>query len=175
MKVGKLFRENMASTVKTNVDKNANVFLLSYKNLSGPQMNTLRKDLKKVGAKMYVSRNTIIRKALQDLTREQLAEKIEGQTAIIWSNDDSVAVSKVIVKFTESFKTIFIQGGLLNGAPLAKEDVKKISELPSREVLLAMLLSTILSPVTRFAGILNSKSRDLLSILKQLSEKKGGN
>ena len=175
MKVGKIFRDNITGTVKTNVDGNSNIFLLSYEKLSGPQMNTLRKDLRKVGARMYVSRNSLLRKALEELSQEQLTEKISGQTALVWSSEDSVAVSKVLVKFAESFKQLSIQGGLLDGALLAKEDVKKISELPSKEVLLAMLLGTILSPVTRFAGILNAKSRDLLSILKQLSEKKGGN
>lgn len=174
MKIGKIFRESITTTVKTNVDANSNVFLLSYDKLSGPQMNTLRKDLRKIGAKMYVSRNSLLRKALEEMSKDQLSEKVSGQTALVWSNEDSVAVSKVLVKFTESFKQVNIQGGLLDGAVLAKEDVKKISELPPKEVLRAMLLGTILSPVTRFAGILNAKSRDLLSILKQLSEKKGG-
>jgi large subunit ribosomal protein L10 len=62
----------------------------------------------------------------------------------------------------------------LQGAFLAKEDVSRLSDLPSREVLLAKLLSLMQSPATKLAYILNAKSRDLLSILKQYSEKKGG-
>ena len=70
---------------------------------------------------------------------------------------------------------VCIAGGLLEGKELNKNDVKKLSDLPSREVLLSMLLSTIQSPLTRLAGALNAKTRDLISVLKQLSEKKGGN
>ncbi len=175
MKVGKIFREKMTGQVKEAVGVNANVFLVSYKNISGPQMNNLRKDLKKVGAQMYVSRNSIIQLALKSAEQESLANRIKGQTALIWCNTDSAVISKLLVKFTKDFEGISLNAGLFSGKLLEKDDIKRLSELPSREVLLAILLRTMLSPATRFAGVLNSKTRDLLSILKQLSEKKGGN
>ncbi|OGX26833.1 MAG: 50S ribosomal protein L10 [Omnitrophica WOR_2 bacterium RIFCSPHIGHO2_02_FULL_48_11] len=174
MKVGKIFREKMTGQVKAAVG-NTNVFLVSYKNISGPQMNTLRKDLKKIGAQMYVSRNSLIQLALKSAEQEVLSERVKGQTALIWGNTDSAVISKLLVKFTKDFEGIALGGGLFDGKLLEKDDIKRLSELPSREVLLAMLLRTMLSPATQFAGVLNSKTRDLLSIMKQLSEKKGGN
>ncbi|OGX32487.1 MAG: 50S ribosomal protein L10 [Omnitrophica WOR_2 bacterium RIFCSPHIGHO2_01_FULL_48_9] len=164
----------MTGQVKAAVG-NTNVFLVSYKNISGPQMNTLRKDLKKIGAQMYVSRNSLIQLALKSAEQEVLSERVKGQTALIWGNTDSAVISKLLVKFTKDFEGIALGGGLFDGKLLEKDDIKRLSELPSREVLLAMLLRTMLSPATQFAGVLNSKTRDLLSIMKQLSEKKGGN
>ena len=75
----------------------------------------------------------------------------------------------------KDFETVIVQGGLLQGKLIEQADIKKLSELPSRDVLLSMLLSAIQSPLTRLAGALNAKTRDLVSVLKQLSEKKGGN
>ena len=172
--VGKLLREQMAKQVKDGVQKNSNLFLLSYSKVNGNQMSTLRKDLKKVGAQMYVTRNTIIQHAFNELDQKDLAGRIEGQTAIVWSNTDSVEVSKVLVKFVKNLQGILLKGGLLEGRILEQDDIKTLADLPSKDVLRSTLLGTMLAPLTRFAGALNAKSQDLLSILKQLSEKKGG-
>ena len=79
------------------------------------------------------------------------------------------------MKFAKGNEGVNVEGGLLDGVFLSQTEVKRLADLPSREDLLAQLLQTILSPMTRLAGVMNAKSRDLLSILKQLSEKKGGN
>ena len=62
---------------------------------------------------------------------------------------------------------------MLDGAFLTQEQIKTLSDLPSREVLLANFLGTMSAPLTRFASGLNAKTCDLMSILKQKSEKGG--
>lgn len=173
-KAGKIFRESLIQDIEENFKNNKNIFLFSYSAVSSSQMDGFRKDLKRVEAQIYVSKNRIAQLALKKIQQDALAEKISGQTAFVWSNSDPVMVSKALVKFAKACEGLRIQAGLLDGDLLRQEDVQRLADLPSREILLAQLLQTILSPVTRFAGILNGKSRDLLSILKQLSEKKGG-
>ncbi|HPN88117.1 MAG TPA: 50S ribosomal protein L10 [Candidatus Omnitrophota bacterium] len=172
--IGQIFREILANDVKKGINKNNNVFVLSYSKLSSAQICDLRKMLKKSGAQVYVSKNTIARIALQDLNFQELADKIDNQTAFIWSNADAVDIAKAIIKFVKDFDVVKVQGGLLQGRVLNHDDVKRLSDLPSREVLLSQLLGTIQAPLSRLANALNAKTRDLLSILKQLSEKKGG-
>ena len=174
-KVGQLYRERLVDQLKDGVTNHDNVFLLSYSQVSGLQMSDLRKNLKQTGADVCVTKNSIARLALKEIEQEGLAERISGQTALVWGGVDSAEVSKILINFVKESENIVVQGGLLQGRILEQTDVKKLSELPSREVLLAMLLSAIQSPLTRFAGALNAKTRDLLSILKQLGEKKGGN
>ena len=174
-KVGQLYREDLSNRIKEAIDHNSNVFLVSYSSLSGAQLNDFRKSLKKAGADVFVSKNSIARITLKNLKHDKLAERIKGQTALVWSSADSVQVSKILIKFAKDSENIKLQGGLLEGKILEQDDIKKLSDLPSREVLLSMLLGTIQAPLTRLAGALNAKTRDLLSILKQLSEKRGGN
>ena len=171
-RIGQVYRESLSDCIKDGIKNNSGVFLMSYSNLSSLQVSDLRKNLKKVGADMQVSKNSIARRSLIDLEFEGLASQIAQQTAFIWGNKDSVEISKVLVKFTETAENINIQGGLLEGRVLNKEDVKVLSDLPSRQVLLSSLLGTIQSPLTRLLHAMNAKTRDLLSILKQLSEKK---
>ncbi len=90
------------------------------------------------------------------------------------STQYSAEISKVLCKFSKECEFVKLSAGLLEGRILNLDDIKKLSELPSKQVLLALLFGTIQAPLTRLAGALNAKTQELLSILKQLSEKKGG-
>ena len=138
-KVGQLYRESLVGHVKDGVTGNDNVFLLSYSQVSGLQMSDLRKSLTRTGASMCVTKNSVIQLALKEIEQEQLAEKISGQTALVWGGADSSEVSKVLIDFIKESENFVVQGGLLQGKLLEQDDVKKLSELPSREVLLSML------------------------------------
>lgn len=174
-KVGQILRENLVDQVTEGVDKNKNVFIFTYSNVSSFQIGELRKKMKQAGADVYVSKNAIAQIALKNLKHDVLAERIKGQTAFVWTSADSAQISKILVGFAKECEQVKLQGGLLEGKILEQNDIKKLSDLPSREVLLAQLLGTIQAPVTRIMFCMNAKSRDLLSILKQYSEKKGGN
>jgi large subunit ribosomal protein L10 len=173
MKVGTLYRQRMANSVKEGIEKRSSTFVVSYRGISSAQMNTLRKNLKRKKADVLVSKTSVARIALKEAKCEDLASRIEGQMALILSNADASEVSKVLVNFAKSYEGFVVKGGVLDGAFLSEDEVRTLSDLPSREVLLAKLMGTMSAPLTRFAGALNGKTRDMISILKQKSEKGG--
>jgi len=174
-KVGRLYRERITDELSKGVQDRQHTFVMSYTGVSALQMSTLRKDLKRAGAKLYVAQNALAQRALQKVAHQTLADRVASQTAFVFSDDDSVEVSKILMKFCKDREGVLVQGGVLEGKLLETDDVKRLSELPSLDVLRAMLLSAIQAPLTRLAGALSGKTRELLSILKQASEKKGGN
>lgn len=174
MKVGRLIRESVNSRISKSVQERQNTFLISYSKVSSFEMSEFRKALIQVGAEIYVSKNRIAQRALKDLDISELSEKIKDQIAFVWSDKDSVEVAKVLVKFANDFEGLNVQGGILEGRAIAESEVQRLSDLPSREALLTMLAQTMQAPLVRLAGALIGKTRDLLSILKQLSEKAGG-
>lgn len=173
-KVGYLIRESVSDRIRQGIKDGGNTFLVSYSKVSSFQMSSFRKSLSLVGATVYVSKNRIAKKALRDIELENLASMIQDQTAFVWSQQDSVEVAKALVKFIKENQGIQVQGGILDGCVVDQKDVIQLSDLPSREVLLSMLLQTIQSPLTRLANALNGKTRELINLLKQLSEKSGG-
>ena len=174
-KVGQLFREKLVNKAKDGVANNSSLFVLTYDGFSNNAINDLRKNLHKAGANVTVFKKSLAKIALSDLEYSKLSEGMDGQVAFIWSNKDAVEISKILLEFVEKSEGVEVTGGILEKQILDKLKVEELSKLPSREVLLSMLLATIQAPVSRFMGALNAKTRELLSILKQLSEKKGGN
>lgn len=173
-KVGHLIRESIAKRICQGVEEEGNTFLVSYSRVSSSQMSHFRKALSHVGANVYVSKNRIAKKALLKIELQALGEMIQDQTAFVWSDQDSVEVAKVLVKFAKENEGMKVQGAVLEGRIIAQQDVIQLSDLPSREVLLSMLLQTIQSPLTRLANALNGKTREFINLLKQLSEQSGG-
>jgi len=173
IKVGTIYRQKMATAIKEGSSKQSSTFVVSYRGISSAKMNTLRKDLKRKKAQVLVSKTSVARIALKEAKQEDLAKSLEGQIAMILSSSDASEVSKILVKFAKDYQGFVVRGGILDGAFLNEAQIKTLSDLPSREVLLARLVGLMAAPVSRFAGALNGKTRDLMSILKQKSEKGG--
>lgn len=174
-KVGRLIRESVSDKIRQNVKERGVTFLVSYTKMSSPKMNDFRKALSAAGAKVYVSKNRVAKKALEEIKFSSLIGTIKSQVAFVWSDKDSVEVAKVLVKLSKANEALSIQGGVLDGKAVEQKDVQRLSDLPSREVLLTMLAQCIQSPLSRLVNALNANTRDLIYILKQLSDKSAPN
>ena len=164
----------MVSNIKNGLEKQQASFVVNYNKISSGDMCSLRKVLQSKKAKMYSSRNSLVKVALKGTDYVVLADGLDGPTALVWTSADAAEISKILVKFADKNETFVIRGGILDKAVLKKEDVKRLADLPAKEVILAKILGAIQSPATRLARVLNGKQTDLILILKQLSEKKGG-
>ncbi|NLE65057.1 MAG: 50S ribosomal protein L10 [Elusimicrobia bacterium] len=174
-KAGTVYRKKVIKTIKDGVDASPVTLVANYNKIPSGDISSLRKSLRQKKAKMYVPRNSLLKVALKDTDYAQLAEALNGQTALVWTAADASEIAKLLVKFAEKNETFVVTGGVFEKGLLRKEDVKRLADLPSREVLLTQLLGTLQAPMTRLARALNGKTTDLILILKQLSEKRGGN
>ena len=174
MKVGQIYRKKMSSSIQEGVSNKGTTFVVSFRGISSAKMNVLRKDLKRKKADVLVSKTSVSRIALKEAKFDTLSGRVSGQTALVLSNSDASEISKILVNFAKAYEGFVVQGGVLNGDVLNPDQIKTLSDLPTREFLLAKLLGTMSAPMTRFAAGLNAKTRDFMSILKQKSEK-GGN
>ncbi|MDP3143589.1 MAG: 50S ribosomal protein L10 [Candidatus Omnitrophota bacterium] len=171
-RLGQILRQSLEAQIEKNLDKKDNIFVLKYPGVSSPAMSDLRKELRRQGAGMVVVRNSIVRRALKNIKLDNLETAVDGPVAFVYSDSDAAVVSKILVKFVKSHETTQLTGGVLQQNILGLEDIKRLSSLPSRDILLSMLLSAIQSPISSLAYVLSAKTRELLYILKQIAEKK---
>ena len=174
MKVGRLYREKIVKTIQTGIESKKNAFVVNYRNLPSSNVSTLRKALQHKQAKMYLSRGTLAKIALKGSVLASVIDSLEGHTAFVWTDADAVEISKALVKFADKNETFVVRGGVISGSFLNKEDVKRLSDLPSKEVLLAKIVGALKAPTSRIARTFTGKQTELILLLKQISEKKGG-
>ena len=101
----------------------------------------------------------------------ELADMLEGPTAIVLEKGDSIAIAKAIFEFAKTHENLKVNGGVFDGKVINGKDLKAIAALPSKEVLLAKLLGTLQAPMVNLVSVLQAPMRDLVGVLDQISKK----
>lgn len=165
-------KEQLVSELAAKLANTKAAFLADYRGLTVEQVNTLRGDLRKVGAEYRVVKNTLLRLASNGTSVACIDPMLEGPTAIAIAPGDPVAVAKVLAEFAKTNAKFELKGGALDGKLLSVNDVKALSDLPSREVLLARLLGSMSAPATNFVGVLAAVPRSFVQVLAAIQDKK---
>ena len=138
----------------------ATAVVVDYRGLTVAEDTELRKQLREAGVVYKVYKNTMINFAIKDTEFADLAQHLEGPTAIAVCKDDATAAARVLAKFAKTAEALEIKGGVVDGVYYDAAGVGQIASIPSREVLLSKLLGSMQSPITNFARV-----------IKQIAEK----
>ena len=138
----------------------ATAVVVDYRGLTVAEDTELRKQLREAGVVYKVYKNTMINFAIKDTEFADLAQHLEGPTAIAVCKDDATAAARVLAKFAKTAEALEIKGGVVYGVYYDAAGIGQIASIPSREVLLSKLLGSMQSPVTNFARV-----------IKQIAEK----
>ena len=138
----------------------ATAVVVDYRGHTVAEDTELRKQLREAGVVYKVYKNTMINFAIKDTEFADLAQHLEGPTAIAVCKDDATAAARVLAKFAKTAEALEIKGGVVDGVYYDAAGIGQIASIPSREVLLSKLLGSMQSPVTNFARV-----------IKQIAEK----
>ncbi|GAB4563325.1 MAG: 50S ribosomal protein L10 [Geothermobacteraceae bacterium] len=147
-------------------------FIADYRGLTVEQANDLRNKLREAGVEYQVVKNTLLKLAIRDTESACLEEFLQGPTAIAMAGEDPVAPAKVLSEFAKANDKFELKGGMLDGKKLDIAGIKALSDLPSREVLLAKVLGSMNAPVSNFVGVLAAVPRSLVQVLAAIQDKK---
>ncbi|AZP37357.1 MAG: 50S ribosomal protein L10 [Acidipropionibacterium acidipropionici] len=129
--------------------------LTDYRGLSVAAMQTLRRSLGE-GSTYAVAKNTLTRIAANEAGIEGLDDKLVGPTALTFINGDVATAAKGLRDFAKDNPLLVIKGGYMDGRVLSADEVKKLADLESREVLLAKLAGGLKANLTKAAQVFSA-------------------
>ena len=165
-------KEQLLEEYTEGLAKAPHVFLLGYQGIKVPQVTELRARVRQSGGEYVVVKNTLALRAIDSQALDQLKEHFVGPTAVVFSQNDPVAVAKALTDYAKDVPAVKFKAGLVEGRAIAADQIKDIASLPSREELIAKLLFLLQSPVTRFARVLAAVPQSFVSVLDQVRKKK---
>lgn len=160
------------AAIKDRFARASAVILADYRGLTVKEMQALRAALRDSGAELRVYKNTLAQIAMRELALPDLGDLLDGPTAFLFSYSDPVAPAKAIVDFTKDHKLLEIKGGFIDSTITSAAGVQALASLPSREVLLAKLLGTMLNPLTGFARVLNGPVEAFARTVQAVADQK---
>lgn len=173
MKLGNFFRNAVIERLKKDVAASKSLFVLQYSSLSSHQMTILRNTLKEEGkSSLMVTKNSLMRLALKDSRIEGIGELCEGPTALVFGPEDIACASRVLTKFAKENQNLVLKGGYYKGSVLRQKDIENISRLPSKEVLIAQVVSALKAPLSGLVFALQGNLNKLVVVLNQIKDKK---
>ena len=130
--------------------------IVNYSGITVENDTKMRAELRKAGVEYAVIKNTMTKRACENVGFGELANVLEGMTAIAISKDDAVAPAKILKEYADKIESFTILAGYVDGAVVSADTVKQLADIPSKEVLIAKFLGSIKSPVYKFAYALQA-------------------
>lgn len=165
----------MLEEIKDRMERASVVISTDYRGLSVAQMTRLRRAMRPAEVEIKVVKNTIASMAAEQAGRTEMAQLLDGPSALAFGLGDPVAPAKVFSDFLKAERLeLTVHGGWLEGKVLSAKEVESLATMPSREQMIADVVAKLQGPLYNFSGLLQSTMRNFAGLVearaKQLEE-----
>ncbi|MEX2210204.1 MAG: 50S ribosomal protein L10 [Gaiellaceae bacterium] len=169
-------KEQVVERLAARIKAAETLIVADYRGLTNAQLEALRDELLKHGARFTVVKNTLTRRAAEAAGNEPLLALLEGPTAIAFleSGGDPLATAKALSRLARDSRVLAIRGGVLEGRAISSEDIESLAKLPSTDVLRGQVLAAIVGPVQAFAGLISAPLTNLVGVIDARIAQLGG-
>lgn len=162
----------VVNEVRQRMESADGALLTEYRGLTVAELAELRRELAAAGGDYKVYKNTLVRLAVADTSREGMSELLTGPTAIAFVLGDVSAVAKALRDFSRSNPNLILKGGVVGSTVMSAADVNILAELPSRDTLLAQFAGALSAPMQQLAGLIQALPRNLAYGISALLEQR---
>lgn len=142
--------------IQGKVEKAKSVVFFDYRGLTVAEVTALRNEMRKAGVEYVVLKNHAVKRACELAgISNKVEELLHGTTAFAFCYDDAVTPAKILKNFMKNVKKCSFKGGIIEGKLENAAQMDAIADLPSREVLIARLLGSMMKPISGLAIVLD--------------------
>ena len=170
MKTRETKQKDLAA-ITESLANSKSAMVVSFTKLTVTKDQEFRNSLREAGAQYQVVKNTLARIAVKGTQFEQATDAFKGVTAIAWTENDPVVLSKAISKFMkDNADTYTFKTGVVDGKLVDLTQLNTIASLPSKEELISKLLYVLNAQAQRIVTVINAVPRDLAVVIKQIGD-----
>ena len=168
-------RENKGAIIeelKQDLSEAQLAFVIDYRGLSVAEITDLRNRLRPVGGSCKVTKNTLMRIAVEgDENWQPMQEFLKDTSAFLLVGEEVGAAVKAYKEFQKATKKTELRGGVMEGRALTQQEVEALGDLPSKEQLYAQIAGAINGVATKIAIGIKEVPASLARGIKAVSEK----
>lgn len=162
----------VVAEITEKIKASKSVIFVDYNGLTVAEVSALRNKCREAGCEYKVYKNTLVRKAFNDLGFKDFDADLNGPTAIAFGQDETGAAKIMAAAAKDYDKKITLKSAFVDNSYVDKNGVKALATMPSKEELLAKLLGSLQAPVANLAGVLSNMLAALPRVLNAVAEQK---
>lgn len=147
-------------------------FVTDFQGLNVADITVLRKNLRENNVTYIVAKNTLMSIAARNTKQPDLKEFFKGCTAIAFASDDPAVAAKILYDSYKERELPRVKAFVVDDVLFGADEIKRLADLPPRDILLSQLVNAVESPMTSLVGALDAVFRDLVGSLDALAEKR---
>jgi len=161
-------KEQTVGELAEKLSRSQIVIVTDYRGLTVTEMSALRGRLRQAGAEYQVTKNSLTRFAAKQAGLSGLVDDLIGPSAIAFGYDDPAAVAKSLQEYLRAARTspLVIKGGILGDRRVTADEIGRIADLPSREIVLGQTLGAVVAPLTAFLMVVTAPLQNLFGVLE---------
>jgi large subunit ribosomal protein L10 len=164
-------KEASVAELKDDIQNHAVAIITKYQGITVEEVTNLRKSLRAEQVKFKVYKNTLAKRALDELKLTDAAAYMDGPT--VWAFcKDPVAPARILKKFAKDIEALQVKGGILDGKPVDAAMLDALADLPSRDQLIAQTVGIIAAPLRNFMGAISAVPQNFLGVLEAIKKQK---
>lgn len=166
-------KEAIVAEVVEKASRATAIYFADFSRMTVEEETDLRREFRKAGIEYTVAKNTLVKKALEQVTGyDSVYGKLSGPTGIAFTYDDVASPARIIKKFSDKTGKFSLKGAVLEKQVYDGSKLEQIAKMPSRKEIIASILASLQSPIVGIVGVLQAIPRDLVNVLDAIEKKK---
>ena len=143
-----------------------------YQGIESNEMNDLRAKARADGVYLRVVKNSLAKRAVEGTDFECIQSELTGSLVLAFSQEDPGAAGRVIADFVKENDKLEVKIVSIGGKLLAAEDVKVLAKMPTKDQAIAMLMSVMKAPISKFVRTLAEPHTKLVRTIAAVRDQK---
>ena len=145
--------------IKERIQNSKSVVFVKFEGLTVAQDTELRREFRKNNVEYKVLKNTLIKRAFNDLGVTDFDEDLNGPTSVAFGADETGAAKVIIDAVKKYDNKVTVKSAYVDGGKVDVNGVKELAAMPSKEELIAKMLGSLQAPISNFVGVLSAMPR----------------
>lgn len=166
-------KEETVRSLAELISRSKSIYLTDFQGMNVDLVSKMRRRLRDAKVEYRVTKNTLTKLALKNQGIEALDSYLEGPTGIAFGADE-VSGAKIIAEFAKEFEKPALKAAFVAGHVYGPDGIKRLAQLPPREVLLAQFIGGLRAPLQGVVGVLAGSLRQMVGVIDAIGKKKEG-
>ncbi len=170
MAISKERKQKLVAQYNEMLRQAQGVIVTEYRGMTMAQLNELRTRLRENNAQFTVTKNTLLKIALDEVGMAMPDAMLRGPVALAVVHGDLSATIKLVLEYASSNEVIVLKGGIIGQSVVQAQQLDAISKLPSLDEIRSQLIGVVTMPMTQLVGLLNEPGRQVVAVIQAATD-----